>query len=69
MTVQQRILSLLRDYAPLPLTYDDLQDELNLKRKHIQKEVSDLAIAGIVTREGRRGPGAVTFIRLVGDAQ
>lgn len=57
MSVPERIVALLQDFAPLPLTYDDLVDELGLKRKHVQKEVGKLVKVGRVRRD--RGNGDV----------
>lgn len=68
VTVRERILTLLADFAPMPLTYDDLMEELGLTRKHAQQEIKELHKVGCVTRTGTLGPGAITYIRLAGDA-
>lgn len=57
MRVPERIVALLQGVAPLPLTYDDLVDELGLNRKHVQKEVGELVKVGRVRRDGGRGLG------------
>lgn len=73
LSVRARIIALLEDYAPLPLTYDDLVDELGLKRRHIQMEVSKLSLAGVTVRSaagpGTRGRGAVVHIRLANEVE
>lgn len=64
MTVNERILALLADYDPVPLTTDDLADVLNLSRKHVQNQLKELNQAHLIIRSGTRGPGAVTHVRL-----
>lgn len=51
MTARERILRLLRAYHPLPLTYEDLADELNLMRSTLHTVVGQMVKAGDVKRE------------------
>lgn len=41
-TVATRILELLRHYRGLPLTYADLEDELDLSRRHLRTAIGRL---------------------------
>ena len=65
MKPSERVLRLLTDYAPLPLTYDDLQDELGVERGNIQQVVNRLVRKGLVQRDGGKGQRDV-LIRLPG---
>lgn len=56
------------DFAPLPLTYDDLTDELNITRKHAQQEVKELHKAGQLSKTDGRGRGRTTLIWIEGTA-
>ena len=61
MTRAEQVARLLREYSPLPLTYDDLADELNLTRKNAHQIVSRMARRGLVTRVGGRGRPALLY--------
>jgi len=51
-----RLLKLVRDYAGLPLSYRDLEDELRISRKRAQALALPLVRAGVLERvEGERG--------------
>ncbi len=63
MTVPERIIRVLNEYAPLPLTYDDLADEARITRKHAQHEVCRLAKAGRVRRDGGRGRTTLIYAK------
>ena len=63
MTVPERITAVLHKYAPLPLSYDDLVDELRITRKHAQHEVCRLAKAGRVRRDGGRGRTTLIYAK------
>lgn len=51
MTTRQRILAVLNDYAPLPLSIDDLADETGRTRRTIQTAISDLLKDDLIRRE------------------
>ena len=51
-----RLLETVRDYRGVPLTYQDLEDELGISRKRIQALALPLVRKGILERlEGEQG--------------
>jgi hypothetical protein len=51
-----RLLDVIRDYAGMPLSYLDLEDELGMTRKRVQALALPLVRAGRLERlEGERG--------------
>lgn len=49
--LSDRLLNLLSEYHPLPLTVDDLVDELNSTRSTVHTLVGKLVQAGLVRRQ------------------
>ena len=58
VSAADRILRLLAEYHPLPLTIDDLVDELPYKRSSVHTAAGQLVRDGLVRREGiKQSPG------------
>lgn len=61
MTIPERIEALVDDFRGLPLTYEDLREELGLSKAQVHWGVASLLKKGRVYQEG--GTGLICMVR------